>query len=264
MRVFTQIPNIKGPSILIFGIFDGVHIAHQKIISNAIKQSFIENVPVVLCTFYKRPSEVIRGLAPNLLTSVAQKFYILDKLGVDATCITRFNKELAHMSALDWLDDVCRRFKPLHIFVGFNYHFGYKGQGDGNLLLDYEKKHNYKVHILDKMELHGTSISSTSTRNHILSGNIREANQLLGREFTIPLKVIKECNDRYILSKPNRMIKPLNGQYSVLLNLYNNRINDSIDTRLYIDNDFYILKKDLPNNTDLNGSIATRLYDIIS
>lgn len=259
MKVFRGVPNIKGPSILMFGIFDGVHLAHQEIIHNALAQAEVEVAPAILYSFLLRPNEVLRGQKANMLTSEAQKLAILSKMGVDAACIVKFSKELASIPAEDWLDDICKKLKPSHIFVGFNYRFGFLGQGDKNMLIKYENKYGYKAHILEQMNLDDQYISSTTIRNCILNGDIENANKLLGREFTLPLVSCCEYSDRISVIKPKRMIKPAEGKYQAVLDYHYNGNSVVFDTVLNVDDSMYILKNDLPSGIVLPKKIAVSL-----
>ncbi|MDY6073399.1 MAG: FAD synthetase family protein [Eubacteriales bacterium] len=264
MKVFRGVPDIKGPSILMLGIFDGIHVAHQQIIANAMKQSKTDNIPVILYSFLYRPNEVLRGQKANMLTSEAQKLAILSKLGIDAICIDKFDDQFAKTSAEEWLDNICMKLKPVHIFIGFNYHFGHLGQGDKQMLIANEQKYGYKVHIMEKLQENDRGISSTVIRNYILDGNIESANSLLGRKFTLPLELINDDIDKYVFIKPERMILPGVGKYQATVEYFLDKKKVSCDSVLNIENTIFILKDDLPNSQTLPKKIAVSLLHRIN
>lgn len=259
MRLYIGMPKIKGPSILCLGIFDGVHLGHRAILQNALKLREKELSPVIVYTFQNRPAEVLKGAVANLLSNHMQKTVILKNLGVDAICFDYFNKKTAQIEALDWLDSLCKAFQPEHIFTGYNYSFGKLGRGNNQLLKEMELKYGYKLHVMPEVMNNEQDVSSTRIRNLLLSGEIANANHLLGYPYTAVMQFVWEDEHKLYLQCLGKNIIPANGKYAVSIkrNIAGRKID--VKTVLHIRDSLYIKKANFVNQDFLpNEKMAIR------
>jgi len=148
--------NIKAIAI---GSFDGIHLAHQKLIKKVEALVIIERNEGYLTPGYKR----------SLYTSKACHFYHLDKL--------RDLSPEAFVSRLK-LD-----FPKLErVVVGYDFHFGKEKSGNAQML---EVLFHNTVEIIDEVSIEGIPIHSRTIKGYLREGNIAMANTLLGRTYRI-------------------------------------------------------------------------------
>ena len=74
--------------------------------------------------------------------------------------------------------------------AGFDYRFGYKGQGDVNLLKELGKAYNFKVIIIPPIKIDNEIISSTIIRENVARGDMERVFRLLGRHYSITGEVM--------------------------------------------------------------------------
>ena len=87
MRIFRGITDstINSPTVLTFGVFDGLHLAHQKIMRRVVERAKILEVPATVVTFDPHPRAVLHPeTAPPLLQTFEQKMDGMERLGMTA------------------------------------------------------------------------------------------------------------------------------------------------------------------------------------
>src|SRR5438105_10309746 len=111
MKVFYEADNaeIASPTVLTLGVFDGLHIGHQLIMSTVVERARACNAVPTVITFDPHPRAVLHPeSAPPLLQTFDQKIEALGVLGLEQTIVIRFTKGFAHIEAEDFLRDVVR------------------------------------------------------------------------------------------------------------------------------------------------------------
>ena len=95
-----QNPDLKRPSVLTIGIFDGLHLGHQAIVTTVVERAFLTGATPTLITFDPHPRQVLKPeSAPPLLQTFAQKMEGLKQLGMQQVLVLPFTRELASLSA---------------------------------------------------------------------------------------------------------------------------------------------------------------------
>ncbi len=220
MKIYLGLTKIKGPTILVLGMFDGIHMGHRRLIDEAVKLSNDELSPVILCTFNKRPLEVLNpGIQPDRLTTTAQRAREVAGLGVNAMCIMEFNKTIAAQEPEYFIENLVKTFNAEHIFIGYNYTFGKGGRGDGELLKQLGEKHGFKTHVKSRVSDHNETVSSTSIRKLIKIGNVNRANELLQYTYAMPLKLLFNQLNEYHFEYLARKIVPAKGAYKCIISI---------------------------------------------
>jgi riboflavin kinase/FMN adenylyltransferase len=161
------------------GTFDGVHLGHREVISQAD----------TVVTFDPHPTVVVRpGAEPRLLTSLERKAQLVESLGVAELVVIPFDAEFAARSAHEFLDDVLvARLGATHVSVGENFRFGHKARGDAELLLADER---FETRVVELLEIDGEVVSSSHIRGLVLGGAVEYAGKLLGDPFTMSGEVV--------------------------------------------------------------------------
>ncbi len=181
---------MRGASIAL-GFFDGVHIAHQKIITSAVNFAEAACLSPIALTFDKSPLEILAPEKVHYLTTAQEKADLIKSLSAETKFLV-ISKELLAMTPEDFVRDVLvDRFNIKHAVCGYNYCFGKNGSGDTDLLCKLGNKYGFTVYVSDKITHLGTDVSSSSIRKLLSEGNITLANTLLGRPFTLSGTVVE-------------------------------------------------------------------------
>ena len=118
----------KAPdSVATIGVFDGVHLGHQLVIGKVLEQARQRGLVSTVITFDRSPREVLDpSFRPQLLTTLEEKSDIIASLGVDQLVVLPFTREMASLSAWDFMQQVLS--DQLHVkvlFTGYDNRFGH-------------------------------------------------------------------------------------------------------------------------------------------
>lgn len=217
----------KNKSILALGTFDGVHIAHKKLIDEALALKKRSDATLVgVWCFSQSPAGFFKGITVPALTLPDQKINILMELGADFVAVGDF-ENFCTMSADNFISNILiSRLKCIGAVCGFNHRFGHKGMGDMNLLR--EKFGNSRVVSVDEIKLFGETVSSTAIRAALLAGNPVKAAEMLGRKFSLEAPVVhgKQLGRELKFPTANQyftgnLIVPKHGIYATMCTLEN-------------------------------------------
>ena len=214
-------------SILALGTFDGVHIAHKKLIDEAVSlKSRVGASLVGVWCFSQSPAGFFKGVTVPALTPPEQKIKILLDLGADFVAVGDF-ASFCKMNADNFISDVLiSRFNCIGTVCGFNHKFGYKGLGDTNLLK--ERFGDTRVVSVDEIKMFGQTVSSTAIRSALMDGDPIKAGEMLGRKFALEAPVVhgKQLGRELEFPTANQyftgdLIVPKHGIYATLCTLEN-------------------------------------------
>lgn len=177
------------PSAIALGFFDGVHIAHQKIIKNTVSYAKKNNLFPVALSFDSSPMDLLSPGTLKYLTSNKEKEQIIRSLGAYPEFLA-LSQNLLSMEPEEFAEKILvEKYNIRYAACGYNYHFGKNGRGDVSLLKKLGDALGFKVEVFECEKLDGESISSSLIRSLISEGSISKANELLGRNFSITGKV---------------------------------------------------------------------------
>ena len=212
--------------VIAIGNFDGLHLGHQKVISEAKKKARKNNLPFGIMTFEPVP---VMFFNPNIknhrINSLKQKKLQIKKFKLDFLIIVKFNKKFSSFTAEQFIVKIInKKLKCKFLYVSKNFKFGYKRQGTVQTLERFEKLYNFKSIITKPYKKNKKIISSTLIRKKIMTGKIKGANKLLNREWKVEGKVIKGKKRGRTIGFPtcnlklNDYIVPRLGVYAVKIN----------------------------------------------
>ncbi len=187
LRSISDLSALPGPLFLAIGVFDGVHLGHQAVISTSARHARkAEGTPVVV-TFDPHPAKVLRpDEAPHLLTATQHKISLIRDLGVAHLLVLHFDREFAATAPEEFVRQLVTNSRPLReICVGHEWSFGKGRAGNLALLKRLGATCNFDVVGVPAVTLNGEVVSSTAIRRAVEEGNLVKATQMLGREYTI-------------------------------------------------------------------------------
>lgn len=187
LQDLIKIPNLS----LALGYFDGIHLGHQKVIKSAVDYARKLNTKSAVITFDNHPCCYIWGVCPKYILTDSLREKKLRELGVDYVFKLDF-KSISNLSANDYLKKVLiDYFSPVSISVGWNHNFGSNKSGNCRLLRDNAQIYGYKFFEIQPEKFENKIISSTEIRQFLSTGDIKNANNMLGYDFLIKGEVVK-------------------------------------------------------------------------
>jgi riboflavin kinase/FMN adenylyltransferase len=187
LRSISELASLPGPIFLAIGVFDGVHLGHQAVISTSARHAHSADGTPVVVTFDPHPTKVLRPHdAPHLLTATQHKIGLIRCLGVAHLLIIQFTAEFAATRPEEFVSQLVADSKPLReICVGHEWSFGKDRAGNLDLLKKLGARFNFNVIGIPPVKVNGGVVSSTAIRQAVENGDLNKAAEMLGREYTI-------------------------------------------------------------------------------
>lgn len=179
---FAKIKKIDKEIVIGIGKFDGVHLGHQRILFNIVKEAKKEGRVPGIITFKNFPFEFP-------LCSWEEKLSLLEKSGIKLCIWCNFD-DISHLPPENFLNILIEAGVKT-IIVGHNFHFGKGRKGDIKFLRKQSKKKKFFLIVVPSYKKNGIIVSASKIREMIKRGKIENANKLLGRYFSVSGKVIK-------------------------------------------------------------------------
>lgn len=192
MLVASSLDQIKTPTAIALGNFDGIHQGHQVVLQPIINFSQIEGQPRIypsVVSFTPHPREFFTGEKLQLLTPIAEKGQVLSELSIEQLILLPFDRHLASLSPQEFVELLVVQLKAKEISVGSDFCFGHQRKGTAEDLKNIAHSFGIKVHInsLHKYVDRDRSVrvSSSLIRQALSEGNINLANTMLGRPYSL-------------------------------------------------------------------------------
>ncbi len=168
------------------GFFDGVHRGHRHLVRRVLELAEGRNAQSVLVTFTVHPLDVLcPEKAPKLLTTNEERARLLQETGVDDVVMIPFSRELADMSAKDFMSQILQgELGVSTLVIGYDHHFGNAQSGH-----DYARyAEELGIEIVMASAVDG--VSSSAIRTMLLCGDVLGANNALGYRYSLSGKVV--------------------------------------------------------------------------
>lgn len=179
-------------SLVTIGSFDGVHLGHQQIIRDLVRNAGEDGVPAAVITFHPHPQLVIKNESrPYYLTLPDQRARLLGELGVDLVLTYPFDRETSQLTAEAFTSKLLERFNFTELWIGYDFALGRDREGNAAKLRELGLRLGFQVHEVPPYSFQGELVSSSGIRKQIREGNLKAAAQLLGRPFEVAGEVIR-------------------------------------------------------------------------
>jgi riboflavin kinase/FMN adenylyltransferase len=245
-------------TVATLGIFDGVHRGHIALIECLIKRAHELNGESAVITFSPHPRLVLDPLNTNLsfLTSMEEKIVLLENAKIDHLIIIHFTEQFSQIRACDFIRDILvQKISAKHLVIGYDHHFGRKGEGDFNTIKQCSEQNNLTVEQAQGFETEEGAISSSSIREALLKGKIDEANSWLGYNYTISGTVIEGQRIGRTIGFPTANIKP-SFRYKLI------PCNGVYAVEVKTDNEIYPGMMSIGSNPTVNSDVTFRSIEV--
>ncbi len=175
---------------LTIGVFDGVHLGHQALIAETVRQARESGSLAGVVTFAGHPRQVL-GKHKELphLTSHEQRIKLLEAAGIDRVITLRFTKELASLPAGDFVGLLVKYLSMKSLVVGPDFALGKGREGNIEALNKFGQAQGFRLTVVPPRLKYGHKISSTLIRKAMADSNMALVHDLLGRYFSLEGKV---------------------------------------------------------------------------
>lgn len=109
------------------GFFDGVHRGHRYLINKVMERAHAHAQQSLVITFDRHPREVLQSdYQPQMLTTLNTKLRLLHETGVDRVEVLHFTRQLAALSARQFMAQVLKeRLGVTTLVIGYDHRFGH-------------------------------------------------------------------------------------------------------------------------------------------
>ncbi len=219
----NKIRKFKNP-VVALGVFDGVHLGHQSILKAAITKARQINGTSIVVTFWPDPHK------EQSIYSLEHRLRLMGSLGIDVCVVINFNRRFSQIHAEDFIKDILvKKIGVKYIYIGRNFRFGRRGEGDFKSLNKLSSQYQFKATALDIIKTNKHPISSTYIRSLIKKGKLNNAEKLLSRPVSVLGTVIRGASLAAKLGfptanvNPHHEVLPPSGIYAVTVILRNKK-----------------------------------------
>ena len=162
-------------------------MGHQKLFKQAQFYKKKYNLKIGVVNFNPMPKMFFNQSLKNFrLSSISQKINLLNNQSVDFIITKKFDKVFSKTKSINFIKNILsQKLDAKFIFVSNNFRFGNKREGDVKLLIENEKKYNYKVVKPKPLKVNHKIVSSSLIRGFLEKGFLEKANKLLNRKWSI-------------------------------------------------------------------------------
>ncbi|HUP21537.1 MAG TPA: bifunctional riboflavin kinase/FAD synthetase [Thermoanaerobaculia bacterium] len=214
--------DVPSGTVVTVGNYDGIHLGQQSVLELVVARARATGLLATVVTFDPHPLAVLQPeSAPPRITTATQRERLLDGLGVDLVLVIRFTPEFARTPARSFVRDFLHgRLRAEEIYVGANFSFGHRREGDVSLLQQMGEPYGFRTFAVDEVRIEGERASSTRIRRLLREGQVADAARLLGRPYALTGLVAR--GDRMgqrlgwptINVIPDNELVPLDGVYA--------------------------------------------------
>ena len=214
MKIFhgTENANILRPTVLTLGVFDGLHLGHQKIMRTVVERAKETDAHATAITFDPHPRAVLYPeSAPPLLQTLDQRLANFEVLGIEQAIVIPFTHEFASNPAEDFLRDIVHdRLQAKEVYLGKGFAFGRDRGGNIDLLRRMSRELGFFADEVDEVRLRGMRISSSKIRQLLSQGRVNLVRRMLGRPYGVEGVIIRGNRRGHTIGFPTANLKPHN------------------------------------------------------
>jgi riboflavin kinase/FMN adenylyltransferase len=251
-RSVDRLPADPASRVVAIGVFDGLHIGHQRLIEEACTLAAARDARSTVLTFEPMPREFLSpGNPPARLTSFRERFELIKALGVDDLVCLRFG-EVHNLESDAFVDSLLvGRLMANAVIVGDDFRYGAGREGTIDDLIEAGRMRDFDVRQIDPVMRNGARVSSTAVRFALGDGRLSQAKDMLGRDYSISGRVMRGLALGRQLGFPTanialrRRVAALHGVFAVRVSGLGDQLRDgvaSLGTRPTIGGDRTLLE----------------------
>jgi riboflavin kinase/FMN adenylyltransferase len=194
MRIRRELEGLglEGGAAVTIGVFDGVHLGHQSLLSRLKEIAGRRGLSSVVLTFRNHPASVLRaGFEPRYLTVPDERVRLLEETGVDLVAQVSFDAKLSRLSARDFAGFLQDVVGMRALVAGPDFAMGRNREGSIDVLREIGAEMGFDVEVVEPLVgPQGEAVRSTAVRSAVSSGDMEGAAAMLGRHYSIKGTVV--------------------------------------------------------------------------
>lgn len=204
------------------GVFDGVHLGHQHLISQL--SSLEPNLAPLAVTLTSHPSFILgRRDSEYWLDDPEEHLQLLFDAGAEYVAVLPFTRDVAQLTACEMASLLYDKLRMRTLLLGYDSRFGSKQKDDFDSLPQLAEELGFTLHRGKPFLVDSEPISSSRIRNSLTEGRVEDTLLLLGRHYSITGTVQHGRGVGHTLGFPTanidltktRKMLPLEGVYAV-------------------------------------------------
>lgn len=194
MFIASSSEQIRTPTAIALGNFDGIHQGHRTVLQpiiNSFKSTQQPHIYPTVVSFSPHPREFFTGGKLQLLTPIPQKAELLAELGIEQLVLLPFDRDLASLTPQQFVEQILvKQLQANFISVGVDFRFGYQREGTGTELKNLAANYGIKVQLNSLHQYRDrhdqtVRVSSSLVRQALMAGDMKTANLMLDRPYSL-------------------------------------------------------------------------------
>lgn len=163
-------------SVIALGFFDGVHLGHGDLLTKTAALAAKTGRRALALTFDRSP-----GKDGRLLSTVADRVRLMRaRYGIDGVVVLPFTEAFMRRPWDAFLENLVRDYEAAYLVCGWDYRFGFRGEGNSELLRAWCAAHALGCDVVAPRVIDGVTVSSTHLKALIDAGDMETAARFYG------------------------------------------------------------------------------------
>ncbi|HJH62418.1 MAG TPA: riboflavin biosynthesis protein RibF [Firmicutes bacterium] len=224
--------------VVALGFFDGVHRGHGALLRRVAQRAEELGAEPAALSFARHPRELITGRQVPLLNTPADRAWLMrTQYGIRRVELLPFDRDMMEMPWDRFVTDVVAgRFGAVHVVVGGNHRFGYRGEGTPERLAQLCRTLGLGCDVMGQVDLDGVRVSSTHIRGLLEAGEMETANRFLGHPHILTGRVVRGKQLGRTLGIPTANLALPEGVLPPAFGVYATRVTAGGQTHLAVTN----------------------------
>src|SRR5687767_14703615 len=183
-------PRHQG-SVVTIGTFDGIHPGHRALIDTLLAHGRRLGRPAMMLTFEPMPREYFAAANPPArLTSWRERWRVLERTGVRQVLQLKFDERLRTVTGEEFTRLLAEKLRTPVVVIGHDFRFGRNGEASAPMLTEAGRRLGFEVDVVPPLLIDGMRVSSSDIRAALACGDLRKAERLLGRPYSMIGRVV--------------------------------------------------------------------------
>jgi len=173
-------------TLLTVGVFDGVHAGHHHLLETLKLRAADRSLLSGVVTFNPHPQSVLH---PDnelpWLSDIEDRVRSIRELGIDLVVVLTFTKEVALLTAQQFVTMLKKHLRMRGIVVGPDFALGQGRAGSIDQLRELGRQLGFSVEAVAQYTANGEAVSSTLIRQALAEGNTTKVHAMMGRYFHV-------------------------------------------------------------------------------
>ncbi len=168
------------PTVYALGFFDGVHLAHQALLTACRELASDLHCQAGVITFQNHPDAFVTGAAPALINTYEDRDRLLQHYGMEKVVSLPFDETMMRTPWQDFAASLFTKHHAAGLVCGEDFRFGHRGEGTAAKLQCFCQERNIPCKVIPCQKIGETTVSSTHIRRLLEQGDLEAANTFLG------------------------------------------------------------------------------------